>query len=127
MIEKLFDAEMKFVAIVWEHEPLTSRRLVELCEERLGWKKSTTYTVLRKLCDRGILKNEETIVTSIAKKADVQQYESRTVMERAFGDSLPEFIAAFMGGRQLSKTDADELKRLIDLYTEKSDGKGGDD
>lgn len=118
MIEKLFDAEMKFISIVWEFEPLTSRRLVELCEERLGWKKSTTYTVLRKLCERGILRNDDTIVTSIAKKDDVQQFESRTVMERAFDDSLPQFIAAFMTGRKLSREDADEIKQLIDSLTD---------
>ncbi len=121
MIEKLFDAEMKFVRIVWEHEPLHSRQLVELCSERLGWNKSTTYTVLRKLCERGILKNENTVVTSIAKKTDVQQYESRRVMERAFDDSLPQFIAAFMDGRQLSREDAEELKLLIDRYTAKDE------
>ena len=121
MIEKLFDAEMKFISIVWEYEPLSSRRLVELCEERLGWKKSTTYTVLRKLCDRGILCNDNTIVTSIAKREDVQRYESRTVMERAFNDSLPQFITAFMSGHKLSRGDAEELKQLIDRYTVDTD------
>lgn len=118
MVEKLFDAEMKFVKIVWDNEPLPSRRLVELCEERLGWKKSTTYTVLRKLCERGILKNENSTVTSIATRDEVQQYESRTVMERAFDDSLPQFIAAFMQGKKLSDHDAEELKNLIDQFTD---------
>ena len=117
MVEKLFDAEMKFVKIVWDNEPLPSGRLVQLCDEHLGWKKSTTYTVLRKLCERGILKNENSIVESIATRDEVQQYESRTVMERAFDDSLPQFIAAFMHGKKLSEKDADELKRLIDKYT----------
>ena len=117
MVEKLFDAEMKFVKIVWDNEPLTSRKLVELCEEKLGWKKSTTYTVLRKLCERGILKNENATVTSIASRDEVQQYESRSVMERAFDDSLPQFITAFMHGRKLSERDANELKSLIDQFT----------
>lgn len=117
MVEKLFDAEMKFVKIVWDNEPLTSRKLVELCEEKLGWKKSTTYTVLRKLCERGILKNENATVTSIASRDEVQQYESRSVMERAFDDSLPQFITAFMHGRKLSESDANELKSLIDQFT----------
>lgn len=118
MVEKLFDAEMKFVRIIWDNEPLPSRRLVELCESQLGWKKSTTYTVLRKLCERGILKNENSIVTSIATRDDVQQYESRTVMERSFDDSLPQFITAFMQGKKLSENDARELKELIDRFTE---------
>ncbi len=122
MVEKLFDAEMKFVKIVWENEPLPSGRLVTLCEENLGWKKSTTYTVLRKLCERGILKNENSVVESIATRDEVQQYESRTVMERSFDDSLPQFIAAFMHGRKLSEKDAEELKSLIDKYTEENNG-----
>ncbi len=117
MVEKLFDAEMKFVKIVWDNEPVTSRRLVELCEENLGWKKSTTYTVLRKLCERGILQNENSVVTSIATRNEVQQYESKAVMERAFDDSLPQFIAAFMHGKKLSEKDAAELKNLIDQFT----------
>lgn len=117
MEEKLFDAEMKFIKIVWAYEPLSSRQLVELCNELLGWKKSTTYTVLRKLCERGILKNEDTVVSSIASIEDVQQYESRAVMSRTFNDSLPQFITAFMTGRCLSYDDAMELKELIDKYT----------
>lgn len=117
MKEKLFDAEMKFVKIIWDNEPLSSRHLVELCETHLGWKKSTTYTVLRKLCDRGILQNDNSTVTSIATRDEVQQYESRAVMERAFDDSLPQFITAFMSGKKLTQKDADELKSLIDQFT----------
>jgi len=117
MSEKLFDAEMKFVRIVWDNEPLPSRRLVELCDELLGWKKSTTYTVLRKLCERGILRNENSVVTSLVSRDAIQQYESRAVMERAFDDSLPQFITAFMHGKRLSEQDAQELKSLIDQFT----------
>ncbi len=120
MVEKLFDAEMKFVKIVWENEPLPSGRLVTLCEENLGWKKSTTYTVLRKLCERGILRNENSVVESIATRDEVQQYESRVVMERSFDGSLPQFIAAFMHDRKLSEKDAEEIKNLIDKYTEEN-------
>lgn len=119
MTAKLFDAELRMMKIVWEQEPLTSRRLVELCSERLGWNKSTTYTVLRKLCERGILRNESSIVTSVAKLEDVQQYESRAVIERSFDGSLPQFISAFMSGRKLSHEDAEELKKLIESYTDK--------
>ena len=118
MTAKLFDAELRMMRIVWEQEPMTSRRLVELCGERLGWNKSTTYTVLRKLCERGILRNDSSTVTSVAKLADVQRYESRAVMERSFDGSLPQFITAFMDGRSLSREDAEELKRIIDACTE---------
>ena len=121
MIPKIFDAEMKLLKIVWENEPMTSAMLVSLCAERLGWNKSTTYTVLRKLCERGILQNDHSTVTSIAKRADVQEYESKTVMERSFDDSLPQFIAAFMNDRKLSPDEAEEIKRLIDRYTSESD------
>ena len=82
---KLFDAELKFMNIIWEREPIGSGDLVKVCNEKLGWKKSTTYTVLRKLCNRGILKNEKTIVTSIIKKEETQRYESHEVVDKSFG------------------------------------------
>ena len=99
---KLFDAELKFMNIIWEEEPIKSGELVRVCNEKLGWKKSTTYTVLRKLAQRGVLKNENTIVTSIVKKEDTQIYESHEVVEKSFGGSLPKFLKAFFGNKKIS-------------------------
>lgn len=100
--------------IVWEKEPLSSTELYKICLPRLGWKKSTTYTVLRKLCERGFLKNEDSLVTSLVKKEEVQRYESQAVVEKWFDHSLPRFVAAFLRERRLSEEEAEELKRLID-------------
>ncbi|WNS45715.1 BlaI/MecI/CopY family transcriptional regulator [Paenibacillus sp. MMS20-IR301] len=111
---KLFDAEYKFACLIWEHEPINSTELVKLSLARLGWKKSTTYTVLRKLCERGILRNEGAVVTAVIKKTEAQQHESQTVVEKAFDGSLPQFLTAFLGGKKLSKQEAEELKRIIE-------------
>lgn len=116
---KLFDAEMKFMDIVWRNEPLSSRQLAVLCEQRLGWKRTTTYTVLKKLSDRGMVQNEDTIVTALVKREQVQQYESGAVVDRAFGGSLPSFIAAFVSGHGLSEEDAEEIRQLIARCREK--------
>ncbi|MFZ5944853.1 MAG: BlaI/MecI/CopY family transcriptional regulator [Bacillota bacterium] len=115
---KLFDAEFKFMCILWDEEPLTTRRLTELCQEKLGWKRTTTYTVLRKLSDRGILRNENSTVSSIVKRKQVQEYESEVVVEKAFEGSLPKFIAAFLNDKILSEDEAEEMKRLIDRHKE---------
>jgi len=114
----LFDAEFTFMRIVWYAEPLTTRKLTEICRERLGWKRTTTYTVLRKLIDRGMLKNENSIVTSVAKREQVQKYESETIIEKAFDGSLPKFIAAFLNDRTLSDDEAEEIKKLIESHKE---------
>ena len=119
---KLYDAEYRLLEIVWELEPLTSTELYKACLPRLGWKKSTTYTVLRKLCERGILKNEGSRVTALVKKEDVQRYESQAVVERWFDHSLPGFVAAFLGEKKLSRKEAEELKKLIDSYQEEEEG-----
>lgn len=115
---KLFDAELKFMNIIWEREPIGSGDLVKVCNEKLGCKKSTTYTVLRKLCNRGILKNEKTIVTAIIKKEETQRYESHEVVEKSFGGSLPKFLTAFFGDKKISREEAEELKKLIDSHRE---------
>ncbi len=115
---KLFDAEMKFMDIVWEQEPLSSRRLTQLCEVRLGWKRTTTYTVLKKLSEKGVVQNVESTVTALVKRAQVQRYESEAVVDRTFGGSLPSFIAAFVSGRKLSEEDAAEIRALIDKARE---------
>lgn len=115
---KLFDAEYKFACLVWDNEPINSTELVRISQEELGWKKSTTYTVLRKLCEREILRNEGAVVTAIVKKEEAQRHESRTVVDRSFGGSLPQFITAFLGGKKISAAEAKELKRIIEEATD---------
>ena len=116
---RLADGEYRFACIVWENEPLSSGRLVELSLQKLGWKKSTTYTVLKKLVNRGILRNDNTIVTAAVPKDAVLREESRAVVNRSFEGSLPSFLAHFMGGRTISEAESDELKALIDRYRER--------
>ncbi|WP_167958322.1 BlaI/MecI/CopY family transcriptional regulator [Anaerosporobacter faecicola] len=113
---KLYDGEYRFVNLVWENEPVGSGELVKLCNEAFGWKKSTTYTVLKKLCDRGILQNENAIVTALVNKKQIQRYESEAILNKAFDGSLPQFLAAFLGNKKLSKKEANELKELIDAH-----------
>ena len=117
---KLYDAEFRFAGIVWNNEPVQSGELARLCEKELGWKRTTTYTVLKKLCDRGILKNDNSIVTSLVPRDAVLRYESHTVMDKTFGGSLPAFIAAFLSDAKLSEREAKELKDIIDRYQEGS-------
>ncbi|MBP1989362.1 BlaI/MecI/CopY family transcriptional regulator [Paenibacillus eucommiae] len=114
---KLFDAEYKFVNIIWDNEPVNSTELVRLCLEKLGWKKSTTYTVLRKLCERGILQNENSMVSSLLKREDTQKYESNAIIDKAFDGSLPQFLTAFLGGKKISEQQANELKGIIERAT----------
>jgi len=115
---RLCESDYRFMTVIWENEPLASRRLVELCAGKLGWKKSTTYTTLKKLCEKGFASNEETIVRSCVPRERVQAYESERFVERAFGGSLPGFLAAFLGGKTISEREAAELKRLIDAHRE---------
>ena len=114
----MFDGEYKFACLVWDHEPLGSGELVKLSAEKLGWKKSTTYTVLKKLCQKGILRNENAVVTALVKREAVQKYESQAVIEKAFDDSLPKFIASFLSDRKLSKQEAAEILALIETHQE---------
>lgn len=115
---KLYDAEYKFMTIIWEKEPINSTELVKECRDILGWKKSTTYTVLRKLRNRHILKNEDTIVTSLVKQDEVQRYEAEILIDKAFESSLPKFLTAFLGDRKISDKEAEELKKIIDKSRE---------
>jgi predicted transcriptional regulator len=114
---KLFDAEYKFASLIWDNEPINSTELVALSLEKLGWKKSTTYTVLRKLCQRGILKNEDAVVSAIVKKEEAQKYESQMVIEKTFDGSLPKFLTAFLGERKITQKEAEELKHIIEEAT----------
>lgn len=111
---KLHDGEYKFARLIWDNEPINSTELVRLSTEKLGWKKSTTYTVLKKLCERGLLQNKDAVVTALVKREDVQRYESNTLVEKTFEGSLPKFLTAFLGERTISQREADELKRIIE-------------
>jgi len=111
---KLCESDYRFMSVVWDAAPLPSGELVKLCADRLGWKKSTTYTVLKKLAGRGFLKNEGGTVEALVPRDRVQAFESGYVVDRTFGGSLPAFVAAFTRGRGLTSQDADELQRLID-------------
>lgn len=115
-VPKIFESEYRFCEILWENEPVTSSELVRLCRERLEWKKSTTYTVIRRLAERGVLKSEDTVVTSLISREDAQSAESAEVVERTFSGSLPSFIAAFTRKKNLSKQEIDEIQKIIDTY-----------
>ena len=114
----LCDSGYRFMQVVWAAAPVASGRLVELCREQLGWKKSTTYTVLKKLCGRGLLRNENSTVTVLVPREAVTAEAAGEFVDKAFGGSLPGFLAAFMSGRRLSAQEAEELKRLIDAHKE---------
>lgn len=111
---RLYDAELRLMDLVWQLEPVNSTRLTRLCLEEYGWKKSTTFNLIRKLAGRGFVKNENATVTALVKREQVRRYESGAVVERSFGGSLPAFVAAFLQGRGLSQEEAGELRRLID-------------
>ena len=121
---KLCESDYRFMSVVWDNAPVESGRLVKLCAERLGWKKPTTYTVLRKMCERGLVRNEDSLVTVLVEREQVQRYESRRFIDGTFGGSLPDFIASFLGGRQISDKEAAELKAIIDAHTDDCDAGG---
>lgn len=114
---KLCDSEYRFMLLVWEAAPVRSGELVRLANERLGWKKSTTYTVIRKLSDRGFLKNEDSVVIALVSKDECQAVETDYFVERTFGGSLPKFLAAFLGNRTISEEEAEEIRQLIDAHS----------
>jgi len=115
---QLCDSEYRFMQVVWDAAPVASGRLVELCAAALGWKKSTTYTVLRKLCEKGLLKNEDALVTVLVPREAVTAAEASQFVDRTFSGSLPGFLTAFMSGKRISDREAEELKRLIDQHRE---------
>lgn len=115
---KLCESDYRFMTVIWENEPLPSGKLVELCAKKLGWKKPTTYTTLKKLCEKGFAQNENTIVTSLIPQERVQAYASEHFVAHTFEGSLPGFLAAFLGGKIISEREAEELKRLIDQHQE---------
>ena len=111
----LYESEYNFCKILWENEPVKSTELVRLCNEELEWKKSTTYTVIKRLCQRGIIKSENTIVTSIIKKDEAQAMESVNVVDSRFDGSLPEFVAAFVRARGITDEERQEIVRQFGL------------
>ncbi len=113
---KLGVVESQFADIIWSNEPISSGKLVELCKENLDWKKSTTYTVLKKLCERGIFKNDGGVVSSVISKDEFYAMQSEKFVSENFGGSLPAFIAAFTQRNNLSKKDIDEIQKMIDSY-----------
>ncbi len=117
-VDRLSRSETKFADLVWQYEPIASGELVKLCEKEFNWKKSTTYTVLKNLCEKGILQNQNAVVSSLIKKDEFYARQSRLFVEDAFAGSLPKFLTAFIGGRKLSERQAEELKKLIDAHKE---------
>ena len=113
---KIFESEYRFCLILWEHEPVKSSELVRLCQEQLGWKPTTTYTVIKRLSERGVLKNEDTVVSSLISKDEVQAAEIDELVEKKFEGSLPAFVAAFTRHRKLSEKEIDEVQRMIDRF-----------
>ena len=114
----IIESEYRFCLILWEHEPINSTRLVELCKENLGWSKATTYTVIRRLSERGVVKNENAVVTSLVSKEEAQKSRLDEMVEETFEGSMPAFIAAFSKSKRLSKDEVEQLRQLIDSYEE---------
>ena len=111
---KIFESEYRFCRILWEHEPIKSKELVKLCQEQLGWKRTTTYTIIKRLGERGILKNENGLVTALVSRDEAQACEIDELVEKKFEGSLPTFIAAFTRRQDLSDRELDEVQQMID-------------
>ena len=118
--------EMRFAEIIWEHEPVSSGELVKLCEQELNWKKSTTYTVLRRLCQKGIFTSENGTVTSLMSRQMFQARQSEEIIEESFAGSLPDFVAAFTSRKKLSKKEIKELKKITGEQRSDRDGNDAD-
>lgn len=113
---KVFESEYRFCLILWENEPVKSSKLVDLCKEQLGWNPTTTYSVIKRLSERGVLKNENTVVTSLVSKDEVQAAELNEMVEKTFEGSLPAFIAAFTKHQKISDTEIDAVQQMIDRF-----------
>ena len=117
-MEKIYESEYRFLCILWEHEPVTSPKLVQLCNEQLGWKKSTTYTVIKKLTDKGMVKSENTVVSALVTKEEADRWESDELLQRTANGNVPAFLAAFLKDRKLSKAEVEHIRKLIDEVEE---------
>lgn len=115
---KIFESEYRFCLILWEHEPVNSTKLVELCKDQLGWTKATTYTVIRRLAERGVLQNVKATVTSLVSKEQAQESRLEELVEDTFEGSIPAFIAAFSRSKKLNTEEIAQLQKLIDDYQE---------
>lgn len=113
-MEKVFESEYRFLCILWENEPVGSTQLVRLCADKLGWKKSTTYTVIHKLSEKHIIANTNATVTALVTKEEVDRRESENLLQRTSNGNVPEFLAAFLKDRKLSKDDVQRIKRIIE-------------
>lgn len=113
---KIYESEYRFCLILWAHEPIKSSELVALCRQELGWKPTTTYTVIKRLSQRGVLQNDHTIVTSLVSKEQVQKADIDALITDRFEGSLPAFVTAFTSGRSLSQKEIDQMQALIDRY-----------
>ena len=113
---KVFESEYRFCLILWEYEPVKSTELVRLCEQELGWKKATTYTVIKRLSERGVIKSEDAVVTSLVSKQEVQRAEMEELVEKTFEGSLPAFVAAFANHARLKEEDAKKLMQMIEGF-----------
>lgn len=111
---RLGEIEMKFAELIWGNEPIPSGELAVLCLKELNWKRTTTYTVLKRLCDKGIFENQKGVVTSLVSKQLFQAKQSEEFVEETFAGSLPDFVAAFVSRKKLSREEIDELKRIIE-------------
>lgn len=111
---KIFESEYRFCLIMWEHQPIAAAQLAKLCQEQLGWKRTTTYTVIKRLGERGVLKNDNGIVTALVSKEEAQSGEIDALVESKFEGSLPAFIAAFTKHKNMSDKELDEVQRMID-------------
>lgn len=119
---KIFESEYRFCLILWEQEPVKSSELVQLCRERLGWKPTTTYTVIKRLSERGVLKNENSVVTALVTREQVQAAEIDELVEKKFGGSIPAFVAAFTRHGRFTEKEIDEMQRMIDRFREGGEG-----
>ena len=119
---KIFESEYRFCLILWEHEPIKSTELVKLCQQQLGWKSTTTYTVIKRLSERGVLKNENTVVTSLVSKESVQAAQIEEMVEKTFEGSLPAFVAAFTKHTKMSQQEIDAVQAMIDRFREGGEG-----
>ena len=117
---KIFESEYRFCLILWENEPVKSRELARLAAEQLGWKPTTTYTVIKRLSERGVLKNENTVVSSLVSKEEIQSSEIDQLVEKTFEGSLPAFVAAFTRSKKMTDSEIDEVQRMIDEYRRKN-------
>lgn len=111
---RLGEIETQFADLIWDNEPLSSGELVKLANDKLSWKKSTTYTILRRLCEKGIFQNQDGLVTSLISKEELQSAQSEKFVADTFAGSLPQFLTAFARRKKLSKQEIDEIQRFID-------------